>query len=75
MEVKGEIKINLAELLVQKGLSKNKFSSLVNMQRTQLNQYCNNKLHRVDLDVLSRICSVLDCSVSDLISFERGEIK
>lgn len=68
-----EIRITLSELLIQKGLSKNKFTSLTGMQRTQLNHYCNNQLHRVDLDVLCRICSVLDCDVCDVITFERND--
>ena len=37
MEQYGKIKIHLAQLLQEKGLSKNKFSQRAEMQRTQLN--------------------------------------
>ena len=39
------------------------------MERTQINNYCKNKVTRVDLDVLARICSVLHCSIGDLLEY------
>ena len=39
------------------------------MQRTQLNNYCNNRISRLDIDVLARLCTVLDCEISDLLEF------
>ena len=69
MEQYGKIKIHLAQLLQEKGLSKNKFSQRAEMQRTQLYHYCNNTVTRLDIDVLGRICTVLDCSIGDLLEF------
>ena len=69
MEQYGKIKIHLAQLLQEKGLSKNKFSQRAEMQRTQLNHYCNNTVTRLDIEVLGRICTVLDCSIGDLLEF------
>ena len=69
MEQYGKIKIHLAQLLQEKGLSKNKFSQRAEIQRTQLNHYCNNTVTRLDIDVLGRICTVLDCSIGDLLEF------
>ncbi len=69
MEEYGTIRIKLGELIAQSGISKNKFSHKAEMQRTQLNAYCNNDITRLDLDVLARICTVLDCSISDLLEF------
>ena len=69
MQQYGTIKIKLKELLEKKGLSKNKLSHRAEMQRTQINNYCNNKITRLDTDVLARICTVLECELSDLIEF------
>lgn len=65
----GQIRIKLGELLKEKGMSKNKLSHKAEMQRTQINNYCNNKITRLDTDVLARICTVLECGIEDLIEF------
>ena len=65
----GYIKIKLDELLKKEGISKNKLSHRAEMQRTQINQYCNNDITRLDTAVLARICTVLDCKIEDLLEF------
>ena len=69
MESYGTIHIKLDELIKKSGISKNKLSHRAEMQRSQINNYCNNKITRLDIDVLARICSVLDCKISDLLEF------
>ena len=65
----GTIRINLDELLKESGLSKNKLSHRAEMQRTQINNYCKNEITRLDIDVLGRLCTVLNCEISDLLEF------
>ncbi|MBD5119253.1 MAG: helix-turn-helix transcriptional regulator [Clostridiales bacterium] len=65
----GTIKINLTDLIEQRGISKNKLSQRAEMQRTQLNNYCNNTISRLDIDVLARLCTVLECNISELLQF------
>lgn len=65
----GKIKIKLDRLIKEKKISKNKLSQRAEMQRTQLNNYCNNTITRLDTDVLARICTVLDCKIEDLLEF------
>lgn len=69
LEQFGTVKINLRMLIEQKGISKNKLSQRAEMQRTQLNNYCNNSITRLDIDVLARLCTVLDCEIGDLLEF------
>ena len=69
MERFGTVKINLAQIIEEKGISKNKLSQRAEMQRTQLNNYCNNRISRLDIDVLARLCTVLECDISDLLEF------
>ena len=71
----GTIRIKLDELIQKSGISKNKLSHRAEMQRTQINNYCNNKVTRMDTDVLARICTVLDCQISDLLEFVPPEQK
>jgi len=69
MERYGTIHIKLDQLIEKSNISKNKLSQRAEMQRTQLNNYCNNKVTRFDADVLARLCTVLDCKIGDLLEF------
>lgn len=65
----GTIRIKLEELLVRENISKNKLSHLAEMQRTQINKYCHNRITRLDIDVLARICAALQCRIDDLLDY------
>ncbi len=69
MEEYGKIHIKLNELIQKNGISKNKLSHRAEMQRTQINHYCNNTITRLDTDVLARLCTVLQCEIGDLLEF------
>ena len=75
MENYGTIRIKLDELIQKAGISKNKLSHRAEMQRSQINHYCNNEITRLDVDVLARICTVLDCKIEDLLEFVPPEDK
>ena len=75
MESHGTIRIKLDELIKQSGISKNKLSHKAEMQRTQINNFCNNKVTRLDTDVLARLCAALDCDISDLLEYIPPESK
>lgn len=61
----GYIKIKLEDLIKENEISKNKLAHRAELQRTQLNQYCNG----TDTAVLARICNALDCKVEDLLEY------
>lgn len=69
MQRYGTVINHLAELLEKSGLSKNKFSQRAEMQRSQINHYCNNEVARMDTDVLARMCTVPGCEIGDLLEF------
>lgn len=65
----GYIRIKVDELIEAKGISKNKLAHRAEMQRTQLNQYCNNEITRLDTAVLARLCTALNCKIEDILEF------
>ena len=71
MENHGKIVITVEEYLRAHGVSKNKLTLGATLQRTQLQNYCRNKVTRVDLDVLARICNYLGCEIQDIMHFEK----
>ena len=54
----GERRIKITELSRQTGIS-----------RGTLTRLYHDEADRVDLDVLSRLCASLDCSIADLLEF------
>ena len=65
----GTIRVKLNDLIQQTGISKNKLSHRAEMQRTQINNYCNNTVSRLDINVLAKLCTVLNCEIGDLLEF------
>ena len=39
------------------------------MERTQLNRYINNDVALLSVDVLARMCAVLNCRIEDLLEY------
>lgn len=69
MDSHGTIRIKLDSLLEKSGMSKSKLSHRAEMERTQINNYCNNKITRLDTDVLARLCTALNCKIEDLLEY------
>ncbi len=69
----GRIVITLEDYRVKHGISKYSIIKNCDVSATQLNSYCSNKITRVDLPVLARICDYLECSISDLLRYEPDE--
>lgn len=64
------IYIDLENILKEKNISKNKVCEACRLQRTQLNNYCKNKVTRIDLNILNRLCEYLDCMPNDILKMK-----
>ena len=67
----GQIDINLKSIIDKKGISRSKLSKMVAMNYDLVNRYYNNKVTRVDLDVIARFCYVLKCDVNDILKYKK----
>ena len=70
----GYVEIKLESFLEEKGVSKNKVCAACELQRTQLNNYCKNKVTRVDLAIMARLCEYLGCEISDLLEYRKESL-
>lgn len=65
----GNIQLRLDEIIKKRNISLNQLSFRAEMQRTQLRNYRDNKVQRLDIDILKRLCYVLECDLTDLIEY------
>lgn len=69
----GSVIIKIDQVLKERKISKNKLQKEANLQRTQLNSYCNNKVKRLDLDTIAKICFALDCKIEDVLEYKKAD--
>lgn len=69
--VMSKIVINLERVLSEKQISKTQLCYACKLQRTQLNNYCKNKVTRIDLNTLAKICDYLNCDINEILVIEK----
>ncbi len=69
MEEWGEVEITLEQALRLRHMDPARLAQQADIQRSQLNLYLRNEIKRPDLQVLARICTVLQCGAGDIIRF------
>ena len=66
----GEVKLKLAEYIDKNGITRNKIADLSGIKYSIIDRYYkNNAVERVDLEILAKICYVLQCSLSDVLEY------
>lgn len=69
----GHLEIRLADLIEKKGLNRNRLSIKAAMNWKQVDRYCDNDISRLDIFVLCKLCTVLECGIHDLLVFIPAE--
>ena len=67
----GKVEIKLKEIMLEKNVSRNKLATMVAVNYDLINRYYNNKVIRVDLDIIARFCYVLECNVNDILVYKK----
>ena len=65
----GSIKINLDNIMNEKNVTTYELSSKGNIRFQTIQKLRMGVSTRIDLDVLSRICFMLDCKIEDIIKY------
>jgi len=65
----GKVKIKLKEYLDAKNIKRSNLAFSIKTRFEVIDKWYNNEVQRVDLDVLARICYVLNCKVEDIIEY------
>ena len=65
----GKFIIDLETIMKKKKMSKNRLCDLTGLKFNALQRYYKNTLKRVDLDILARICTALECNIEDILKY------
>lgn len=66
----GRVYLNLDEMIRKKGISKTQLSYKAEVTHTQINRFCKGEASRIDFNTLAKLCTILDCDISDLVKYE-----
>ena len=65
----GKITICLKKLMDERKITRNYLAKAANTRFEVIDKWYNNDVEKLDLDVLARICYVLECSPSAIIQY------
>lgn len=66
----GKVELKVKDIMEKKHITRNKLAVLTGAKYNVIDRYYNSELARIDLDVIARICYVLDCDISDIIKYK-----
>ncbi len=69
--LKGKIIITLDKYLKSHNISRSSLARQGELRYDTILSYCRGDVTRLDIDTLAKICSTLDCDISDIIEFKR----
>jgi len=69
----GKIILRLDRMMVERKISLNELAERVGISNVNLSKIKNNKVTAIRFSTLSAICEVLDCSVGDILEFQKGD--
>ncbi len=62
-----KINIELERVLKERGIKRGTLAKAINTRFEVIDKWCKNRVEKLDLDILARICYALECEPSDLI--------
>ena len=66
----GKVNITLKKMMDSKNISIYQMSKLTELKHSTIESYyINAPLTRIDLDVVAKMCYVLDCKISDILEY------
>jgi putative transcriptional regulator len=65
----GEIIFFFKEVMEENGINRNQLAKRAGIRFEVANRYYKGEIEKMDMDVLARICFVLDCDVRDVMRY------
>lgn len=71
----GRIDVVLDDYLKKNKISRTSLTRKTELQYSQILRYCRNEVQKLDLDILAKLCTVLDCNIEDILKLTKGRIE
>jgi len=65
----GKIKFCFDKVMQEKQINRNQLASRAGIRFEVADRFYKGKIERLDIDVLARVCFVLDCDVADIMFY------
>ena len=65
----GTVKLKLKQALQRAGTNRDRLAVLVNVNFSVIDKWYRGEAERLDLDILARICYVLDCEIGEILGY------
>ena len=70
----GKVRVKLAQLLAQKGITRNRLRTLTGIKYEVIDRYFKSEtVSMVDMDFIAKVCYALNCKVEDILEYEEPE--
>lgn len=65
----GTVRLRLRELMDQRGINRNQMSQQIGVRFEVVDKWYRGEVEKLDLDILARLCFVLDCQAGELLEY------
>ena len=66
----GNIQLNLKKIMDAKDITISKMVTLSGMHHKVIERYYNNIANRYDSEVLAKFCYILECNITDILTYQ-----
>lgn len=67
------IRIKLSEVLGRNKMTRKKLAELTGVRPNTIGDLYNEKVRKIDIDILDRICTVLECEIEDILEYQSNK--
>ena len=71
----GRVDVILDDYLKKNNISRSSLTRKTELQYSQILRYCRNDVQKLDLDILAKLCTVLDCNIEDILKLTKGKLE
>lgn len=66
----GIVTVHIKEIMDNKNITRNSLARAIGARFEVINKWYSGNIEKIDLDVLARICYVLECTPGDVLFYE-----